>query len=122
MRIALVTKTAVPTRVRRVKGDEIPHRQRLTASARCHPRAERHHPPCGLMAQNDRLAHTDRADPPLRMVMQIRAAEPDSRNCHQHLARAGRIWRRGLFQPQIILPVQPHDPHRFGGMGGHIRS
>ncbi len=78
-----------------------------------HPRdlaADRLDPAGDLMAEDHRLAHADRAEATMQIVMQVRAADAAGLDPHAHVARPElRSGRR--LDPQILLGMNDDGTH-----------
>jgi hypothetical protein len=66
---------------------------------------ERHDPAGGLVAEHERCAHDVVADPPVLVVVDVRAADADGADLDEHLARPG-LGHRALLDPDVPGGVQ----------------
>ena len=68
----------------------------------------RHDGPCRLVTEDDRLAHADRAEAAILIVVQVGAADAAGTDRHQHLS-APRIADFVGLDAEIALIVEAAD-------------
>ncbi|MNU00566.1 hypothetical protein D3C72_2437260 [compost metagenome] len=62
------------------------------------------------MAEDQRLAHADRAEAAMEIIVQVRAADSAGLDAHAHVARP-ELGRRRLLDAQILLGMDNDGPH-----------
>ncbi len=81
------------------------NRHAFTDSAAVYTCPDPHNHTCRLMAKNERLADNIRTNPPMLIIMDIRATDADGLDLDKHIVWAN-LGHRSLFQTNVIWGVQ----------------
>ena len=76
-----------------------------------HLRADVDHDPGGFVAEDHGRLDDKRADPPVRVIMHVAAADSDRVDCDLHVVRTHLEWKVDVAQRQTMLFFEDQGAH-----------
>ena len=65
-----------------------------------------------LVAEHHRLAHHERPDPAVRIIMHVAAADADRVDLHLHVVRADILRQVEVAERKLVLALENKGTHR----------